>query len=32
LEGDEESCRASMAVAGKQLIIRTANRLWCIGK
>jgi hypothetical protein len=24
--------RASIAVAGKQLIIRTANQLWCIGK
>ncbi|WP_291530306.1 PQQ-binding-like beta-propeller repeat protein [Bacteroides sp. UBA939] len=24
--------RASIAVAGKQLIIRTANHLWCIGK
>ena len=27
-----EHCRASMAIAGKQLIIRTDNRLWCIGK
>jgi len=27
-----ELCRASIAVAGKQLILRTANRLWCIGK
>ena len=27
-----EQCRASIAVAGKQLIIRSANRLWCIGK
>ena len=27
-----ELCRASIAVAGKQLIIRTANRLWCVGK
>jgi outer membrane protein assembly factor BamB len=27
-----EQCRASIAVAGNQLIIRTANRLWCIGK
>jgi outer membrane protein assembly factor BamB len=26
-----EHCRASIAVAGKQLIIRTDNRLWCIG-
>jgi outer membrane protein assembly factor BamB len=24
--------RASIAVAGNQLIIRTANRLWCIGR
>jgi hypothetical protein len=29
---DEEYCRATIAVAGKQLIIRAANRLWCIGK
>ena len=28
----KEHCRASMAIAGKQLIIRTDNRLWCIGK
>lgn len=27
-----EKCRATIAVAGKQLIIRTANRLWCVGK
>jgi outer membrane protein assembly factor BamB len=27
-----EMCRASIAVAGKQLIIRSANHLWCIGK
>ena len=27
----DEFCRASIAVAGKQLIIRTAERLWCIG-
>ncbi len=27
----KEHCRASIAVAGKQLIIRTDNRLWCIG-
>ena len=27
----EEMCRASMAVAGNQLIIRSANHLWCIG-
>jgi len=27
-----EPCKATMAVAGKQLIIRTANHLWCIGK
>jgi len=27
-----EHCRASIAVAGKQLILRTDNRLWCIGK
>jgi len=27
-----ELCRASIAVAGKQLIIRSANHLWCIGK
>ena len=32
LDGEGETCRASMAVAGKQLIIRTANQLWCIGK
>lgn len=31
-ELNDELCRASMAVAGKQLIIRTANTLWCIGK
>jgi len=28
----DELSRASIAVAGKQLILRTANRLWCIGK
>ena len=28
----KESCRASMAVAGKQLIIRSSGRLWCIGE
>jgi len=28
----DEHCRASIAVTGKQLIIRTDNRLWCIGK
>jgi outer membrane protein assembly factor BamB len=28
----KEHCRASMAIAGKQLIIRTDNQLWCIGK
>lgn len=28
----KESCRASIAVAGKQLIIRSSDRLWCIGK
>ncbi|MDR0843961.1 MAG: PQQ-binding-like beta-propeller repeat protein [Tannerella sp.] len=28
----KEQCRATIAVAGKQLIIRSANRLWCIGK
>jgi hypothetical protein len=27
-----ELTRASIAVAGKQLIIRTENHLWCIGK
>ena len=27
-----EHSRASIAVAGKQLVIRTANQLWCIGK
>jgi outer membrane protein assembly factor BamB len=27
-----ELCKASIAVAGKQLIIRSANQLWCIGK
>ena len=32
LGSGDETCRASMAVTGKQLIIRTANRLWCIGK
>ena len=26
-----ELCRASIAVAGKQLIIRSSNHLWCIG-
>ena len=28
----DEMCRASIAVAGKQLFIRTAERIWCIGK
>jgi len=28
----KEQCRASMAIAGKQLVIRTDKRLWCIGK
>ena len=28
----KELCRASIAVAGNQLILRTANRLWCIGE
>ena len=28
----EELCRASIAVAGKQLIIRSAEKLWCIGQ
>jgi len=28
----EEHCRASVAVAGKQLILRTDDKLWCIGK
>ena len=28
----DEHCRASIAVAGKQLIIRSDNQLWCIGK
>ena len=27
-----DHCRASIAIAGKQLIIRTDNQLWCIGK
>ncbi|MDR0795420.1 MAG: PQQ-like beta-propeller repeat protein [Tannerella sp.] len=27
-----ERSRASIAVAGKQLVIRTAGQLWCIGK
>lgn len=27
-----DQCRTSMAVADKQLIIRSASRLWCIGK
>jgi outer membrane protein assembly factor BamB len=27
-----EQSRASIAVAGKQLIIRTAGQLWCIGR
>jgi outer membrane protein assembly factor BamB len=27
-----EHCRASIAVAGKQFIIRSDNQLWCIGK
>ena len=26
----DEQCQASIAVAGKQLLIRTAERLWCI--
>ncbi len=28
----EERCEASIVVAGKQLLIRSANRLWCVGK
>ena len=28
----KDHCRASIAVAGKQLLIRTDNQLWCIGK
>jgi outer membrane protein assembly factor BamB len=28
----EDLCRASIAVAGKQLIIRSSEWLWCIGK
>jgi len=32
LEVGDFPCRASIAVAGKQLIIRSANHLWCIGK
>ena len=28
----KEHCRTSMAIAGKQLLIRTDNQLWCIGK
>jgi len=28
----DEHCRASIAVAGKQLLIRADNLLWCIGK
>ena len=28
----DDHCRASIAVAGKQLILRTDNILWCIGK
>lgn len=31
-ELNNELTRASMAIAGKQLVIRTANTLWCIGK
>lgn len=31
-ELDGELTRASIAVAGKQLVIRTADKLWCIGK
>ena len=31
-ELNEELCRGTIAVAGKQFIIRAANRLWCIGK
>ena len=27
-----DHCRASIAVTGKQFIIRTDNQLWCIGK
>ena len=27
-----DHCRASIAVAGKQLLIRSDNHLWCIGK
>ena len=32
LDVGDNPCRASIAVAGKQLIIRSANHLWCIGK
>jgi len=28
----DDHCRASIAVAGKQLLLRTDNHLWCIGK
>ena len=28
----EQHVQASIAVAGKQLLLRTANQLWCIGK
>lgn len=28
----EGTCRASMAVAGSQLFIRSSEKLWCIGK
>jgi len=28
----KEQCKASIAVAGKQFIIRSASSLWCIGK
>jgi len=27
-----EQCRASIAIAGKQLVIRSADKLWCVGK
>ena len=29
---EDGRCRASIVVAGKQLIIRSSNHLWCIGK
>jgi outer membrane protein assembly factor BamB len=28
----KDHCRASMAIAGKQIVIRSDNSLWCIGK